>query len=100
MLRVVTNDGSRAEMQSAIDEICAEGARRMLAAALEAEVDGYITALANSRGEDVIVSQPGRIAPTWSSTWPAGSPQADSSDALERVVDPRVPVITHHDPHL
>lgn len=38
MLRVVTDDDSRAEIRSAIDEICAEGARRMLAAALEAEV--------------------------------------------------------------
>ena len=39
MLRVVTDDDGRAETRSAIDEICAEGARRMLAAALEAEVD-------------------------------------------------------------
>src|SRR5215207_8504582 len=51
MLRVVTDDDSRAEMRSAIDEICAEGARRMLAAALEAEVDAYITALADERDE-------------------------------------------------
>ena len=51
MLRVVTDDDARAEMRSAIDEICAEGARRMLAAALEAEVDAYITALADERDE-------------------------------------------------
>jgi putative transposase len=51
MLRVVTDDESRAEMRSAIDEICAEGARRMLAAALEAEVDAYIAALAEVRDE-------------------------------------------------
>src|SRR3954464_2149948 len=51
MLRVVTDDDSRAEMRSAIDEICAEGARRMLAAALEAEVDAYIAALADERDE-------------------------------------------------
>ncbi len=51
MLRVVTDDESRAEMRSAIDEICAEGARRMLAAALEAEVDAYVRALADERDE-------------------------------------------------
>jgi transposase-like protein len=45
MLRVVTDDAARAETQWAIDEICAEGARRMLAAALEAEVDGYVSSL-------------------------------------------------------
>ena len=51
MLRVVTDDDGRAETRSAIDDICAEGARRMLAAALEAEVDAYITALAYERNE-------------------------------------------------
>jgi len=51
MLRVVTDRDSRAELRSAIDEICAEGARRMLAAALEAEVDAYITALTDERDE-------------------------------------------------
>lgn len=51
MLRVVTDDESRAEMRSAIDEICAEGARRMLAAALEAEVDAYVSASASERDE-------------------------------------------------
>jgi putative transposase len=51
MLRVVTDDEGGAEIRSAIDEICAEGARRMLAAALEAEVDAYVTALAGERDE-------------------------------------------------
>jgi len=51
MLRVVTDDGGSAETGSAIDEICAEGARRMLAAALEAEVDAYICALADERDD-------------------------------------------------
>jgi putative transposase len=51
MLRVVTDDESGAELRSAIDEICAEGARRMLAAALEAEVDAYVSALADERDE-------------------------------------------------
>ena len=35
-----------------MDEICREGARRMLAAALEAEADGYIEALAGEVDED------------------------------------------------
>jgi transposase-like protein len=35
-----------------IDEIVREGARRMLAAALEAEVNAYIAELADQRGED------------------------------------------------
>ena len=47
MLTVVTDDDARADAASAgLDEIIREGARRMLAAALEAEVAGYIEALA------------------------------------------------------
>jgi putative transposase len=51
MLRVVTDDEGRAEMRSTLDEIVLEGAQRMLAAALEAEVDAYITALVDQRDE-------------------------------------------------
>ena len=51
MLRVVTDDNGRAEMRSALDEIVLDGAQRMLAAALEAEVDAYIAALARERDE-------------------------------------------------
>lgn len=51
MLRVVTDEQGGAEMRCTLDEIVAEGARRMLAAALEAEVDAYITALAGERDE-------------------------------------------------
>lgn len=51
MLRVLADDDARAEMQSGLDEIVREGARRMLAAALEAEVDGYVTAFADERDE-------------------------------------------------
>ncbi len=51
MLRVVTDDDARAEMRSALDEIVLDGARRMLAAALEAEVDAYIVGLADERDE-------------------------------------------------
>ncbi len=50
MLSVV-NDGTAADGSSLIDEIVREGARRMLAAALEAEVDVYIAELADQRDE-------------------------------------------------
>ncbi|MFD9849675.1 IS256 family transposase [Streptomyces parvus] len=50
MLSVVNEDGTT-EAGSLIDEIVREGARRMLAAALEAEVDQYIAELAGQRDE-------------------------------------------------
>jgi len=52
MLRVVTDEQGGEEMRLALDEIVAEGARRMLAVALEAEVDAYISALINERDEN------------------------------------------------
>ncbi|MFH8739317.1 MULTISPECIES: IS256 family transposase [unclassified Streptomyces] len=48
MLTVVNDDGSTRD-GFLIDEIVREGARRMLAAALEAEVDAYIAELASER---------------------------------------------------
>lgn len=50
MLRVVNEEGTT-EAGSLIDEIVRKGARRMLAAALEAEVDQYIAELAGQRDE-------------------------------------------------
>ncbi|MDV9192605.1 IS256 family transposase [Streptomyces sp. SR27] len=50
MLSVVTEDGTTAA-GSLLDDIVREGARRMLAAALEAEVDQYIAELAGERDE-------------------------------------------------
>ncbi|MET7716171.1 IS256 family transposase [Streptomyces sp. NPDC005407] len=50
MLSVVNADGSTLN-GSLIDEIVREGARRMLAAALEAEVNTYIAELADQRDE-------------------------------------------------
>jgi transposase-like protein len=49
MLRVVTDEPTREQLPSALDEIVREGARRMLAAALETEVDAYIQAHADER---------------------------------------------------
>jgi putative transposase len=51
VLSVVTEDGSTAT-GSLLDDIVREGARRMLAAALEAEVDQYIAELADHRDEN------------------------------------------------
>jgi len=50
VLTVVNDDASRRE-GSLIDDIVREGARRMLAAALEAEVDAYVAELAGARDE-------------------------------------------------
>ncbi len=44
MLRVVQDEAERAEFAEALDEIVRDGARRMLAAALESEVDAYVVA--------------------------------------------------------
>jgi transposase-like protein len=52
MLRVVADDGARAELTLGLDEICREGARRMLAAALEAEADAYVESLVDEVGGD------------------------------------------------
>jgi Transposase, Mutator family len=54
MLTVIPSAGDRdsAGSSSLIDEIVREGARRMLAEALQAEVDAYIAAHSAERGED------------------------------------------------
>jgi len=52
MLTVVADDDSRAELTLGLDEICREGARRMLAAALEAEAAMYVESLAHEVGDD------------------------------------------------
>jgi putative transposase len=52
MLRVHVDAAANAELESTLDELVAEGARRMLAAALEAEVDAYVASLATERDED------------------------------------------------
>jgi hypothetical protein len=44
MLTVAEDAATREELAAGLDEIVREGARRMLAAALEAEVEAYITA--------------------------------------------------------
>jgi transposase-like protein len=51
MLSVIADDSARAELHTDLDELAREGARRMLAAALEAEVEAYLAAVAAERDE-------------------------------------------------
>ena len=52
MLSVVNKEATVADGRSMLDEICREGAKAMLAAALEAEVDAYLAELADERDAD------------------------------------------------
>jgi len=51
MLSVVADEAARAERHVDLDELARQGARRMLAAALEAEVDDYLATHAAERDE-------------------------------------------------
>jgi putative transposase len=51
MLSVVTDAQAQDELRLDLDQLVREGARRMLAAALEAEVDAYLAAHAAERDE-------------------------------------------------
>src|SRR5829696_3797970 len=51
MLSVVADETARAVLRGDLDELAREGARRMLVAALEAEVDDYLAAHAAGRDE-------------------------------------------------
>jgi putative transposase len=65
MLSVVNNETVVANGRSMLDEICCEGARTMLAAALEAEVDAYIAELAGERDANghALVARDGHARP-------------------------------------
>jgi putative transposase len=51
MLSVVADEAAQAELRMDLDGLAREGARRMLAVALEAEVDDYLVACAAERDE-------------------------------------------------
>ncbi len=51
MLSVVTDEAARSELAMSLDELAREGARRMLAAALETEVDAYLATHADQTDE-------------------------------------------------
>jgi putative transposase len=88
MLRVVNDDDARAEMRVGLDEIVREGARRMLAVALEAEVDDYVTAFADERDENGhrLVTRNGHAEPR-SITTAAGGVEVEAPRVNDRRVD-------------
>ncbi len=51
MLRIVPEDAGREDLALTLDEICREGARRMLVAALLAEADAYVEGASGERDE-------------------------------------------------
>lgn len=89
MLSVVTEDNESTELPAGLDGIAREGARRMLAAALEAEVDAYVEARAaalDEHGRRLVVRN-GRARPrtitTAAGAIPITAPRVD-----DRRVDP------------
>jgi hypothetical protein len=64
MLKVVADEAVREDLAASLDEIVREGARRMLAAALEDEVAAYLAAHAAGRGgERAAAGGPQRARP-------------------------------------
>jgi putative transposase len=89
MLRVVADDDARAELTAGLDEIVREGARRMLAVALEAEVDAYVTAFVDDR-DDLgrrLVTRNGHAEPRTVTTV-AGGIEIEAPRVNDRRVDP------------
>jgi len=88
MLRVLADEDAGAEMTLALDEICREGARRMLAAALEAERDAYLAGFAEERDEDGhrLVVGNGRARPRVIATG-AGPIEVEAPRVNDRRVD-------------
>lgn len=90
MLTVVADDGARADAAAAgLDEIVREGARRMLAAALEAEVAGTVEALAGELDEHGhrLVVRNGHAAPRTITT-AAGAIEIRAPRVDDRRIDP------------
>jgi transposase-like protein len=89
MLRVVTDESTRGEATSALDEICREGARRMLAAALEAEADSYIVELVGELDEAGrrLVTRNGHARPRTVTTG-SGPIEIQTPRVNDRRVDP------------
>lgn len=89
MWSVVTEEGEGTELLAGLDGIVREGARRMLAAALEAEVDGYVEALAGAVDEHGrrLVVRNGRARPRTITT-AAGAIPITAPRVHDRRVDP------------
>ena len=89
MLSVISNGDERAEMAVSLDEICRQGAQQMLAAALEAEVAGYVEALAGEVDADGrrLVVRNGRHDPRTITT-SAGAVEIHQPRVDDRRTDP------------
>ena len=89
MLSVVNEEAAVADGRSMLDEICREGAQRMLAAALEAEVDAYVADLLGERDEEGhrLVTRNGH-ARQRSITTVAGAVEIRQPRVEDRRVDP------------
>jgi putative transposase len=89
MLSVVADEQARAELTLNLDELFREGARRMLAVALEAEVEAYITAhaeLVDQRGHRLVVRN--GHAPARTLTTGVGQVEVVRPRVDDRRVDP------------
>jgi hypothetical protein len=89
MLSVVTDEQGRAGLATDLDELVCEGARRMLAAALEVEVDAYLAAhqeLTDERGRR-LVRRNGHAEPRQVTT-AAGQVEVVRPRVDDRRVDP------------
>jgi transposase-like protein len=89
MLTVVAEDGARRDGVSLLDDIVREGARRMLTAALEAEVDAFLAEVADQRddrGRRLVVrnghAQPREVMTS------AGAVQVQAPRVNDKRVDP------------
>ena len=67
MIKLTTNDaeGQTPEIAQTLDELAREGACRMIAAALEAEVAQYVEALRHHRDESGHAEETERILRDW-----------------------------------
>lgn len=90
MLKIVPDASAREELASDLDAIVREGARRMLAAALEAEVDLYVAAARGERDEQgrALVVRNGR-ARARKVTTGAGAVEIAAPRVNDRRVDER-----------
>jgi putative transposase len=89
MLRVVVAEATREDLAVGLDEIAREGARWMLATALEAEVEGYLAAFAgevDERGRRLVVRN-GHAEPR-SVTTAAGALEVCAPRVNDKRVDP------------
>lgn len=90
MLKIVADEAAREELASSLDEIVREGARRMLHAALEVEVDSYLEAARGQRDEvgHALVVRNGTARPRPVTT-AAGAIEVKAPRVNDKRVDPQ-----------